>query len=134
MKITIFSTLFIFLFFGLSTGTEVWAQDGKELYTKLTCFGCHGPDGKGMVRKRDRKDKKTGKFKYRKGDPLPGFEAYPKLAGQNATYLYNQMKDIFEGRRTNGLSSAMQGIKTFIDSTATDEDLKAIAEYLSKVE
>lgn len=86
-----------------------------------------------MVRKRDRKDKKTGKFKYRKGDPIPGFENYPKLAGQGSVYLYNQMKDILDGRRTNGMSSAMAGIKGFIDSTATDEDLKAVADYLSQV-
>ena len=86
-----------------------------------------------MVRKRDRIDKETGKYKYREGDPMPGFEAYPKLAGQNAQYLYNQMKDILEGRRTNGLSAAMGGIKAFVDSSATDEDLMAVAEYLAHV-
>lgn len=86
-----------------------------------------------MVRTKDRLNKKTGKYKYRKGDPMPGFEGYPKLAGQNATYLYNQMMDIFEGRRKNGMSAAMAGIKLMVDSTAKEGDLKAIAEYLSKV-
>ncbi|MBF0279688.1 MAG: c-type cytochrome [SAR324 cluster bacterium] len=127
------SVFFLIIFAFISSYIPVFAADGKELYVKLTCFACHGPDGKGMVRKRDRKDKKTGEFKYRKGDPMPGFEAYPKLAGQNSVYLYNQIKDIFGGKRSNGLTSAMLGIKAFIDSSASDEDLKAIAEYLSQV-
>ncbi len=118
---------------GITPSFAADAPDGKALYMKLTCLGCHGPEGKGLVRKRDRKDKKTGEYKYRKGDPMPGFEAYPKLAGQSEVYLYNQMKDIFTGKRNNGLTAAMLGIKTFIDSTAKDEDLKAVAKYLSQV-
>ncbi len=108
-------------------------ERGKQLYMTLTCFACHGPEGKGMVRKRDRKDKKTGKYKYRKGDPMPGFEAYPKLAGQNPKYLYQQMQDIFAARRTNGLTAAMLGIKIMIDSTAKEGDLQAVAEYLAQI-
>ena len=108
-------------------------ERGKQMYMTLTCFACHGQEGKGMIRKRDRKDKKTGKFKYRKGDPMPGFEAYPKLAGQNANYLLAQMNDIFEGRRKNGLSAAMFGIKLMIDNTAKEGDLEAISEYLAQI-
>ena len=85
------------------------------------------------VKSNNRKDKKTGKFKYRKGDPMPGFEAYPKLAGQNAKYLLAQMNDIFEGRRKNGLSAAMFGIKLMIDNTAKEGDLEAISEYLAQI-
>jgi len=132
--------IFVFLtVFVLSGNTVAFAADeatiqrGKEMFMALTCFACHGQEGKGMVRKRDRKSKKTGKWKYRKGDPMPGFEAYPKLAGQNSKYLYTQMMDIFEGRRTNGLSAAMLGIKIMIDSTAKEGDLQAVADYLSQV-
>ncbi|MEC8844136.1 MAG: hypothetical protein VXX42_09160, partial [SAR324 cluster bacterium] len=67
------------------------------------------------------------------GDPMPGFEAYPKLAGQNAKYLLAQMNDIFEGRRKNGLSAAMFGIKLMIDNTAKEGDLEAISEYLAQI-
>ena len=135
MKNPIRLTILLLLIFAVTAWSlPAFGADGKELYMKLTCFACHGPEGKGMVRKRDGKDKKTGKFKYRKGDPMPGFEAYPKLAGQNSVYLYNQMKDIFTGKRTNGLTTAMLGIKAFIDSSASDEDLKAVAEYLSQVQ
>lgn len=123
--------LFVGLFFLLSATAH--AADGKTLYTQLTCAACHGKEGRGVVYKRDRKDRKTGKIKARKGDPKPGFEAYPKLAGQNSLYLYNQMMDIFSGKRKNGMSAAMAGIKLMIDQSATDADLKAIATYLSKV-
>ena len=108
-------------------------EHGKQMFMTLTCFACHGQEGKGMVRKRYRKSKKTGKFKSRTGDPMPGFEAYPKLAGQNAKYLLAQMNDIFEGRRKNGLSAAMFGIKLMIDNTAKEGDLEAITEYLAQI-
>ncbi len=170
------------------------AQDGAELYTKLTCHTCHGPEGKGMVRtetkekyylrkkkmfrqmvqegvpvdivtdlrplyrkKYNDKEKFTkavealigkansesyidiiigiaGRIYYHKGDLIPGFEEYPRHAGNKKLYLYWQMKDILEGKRTNGNSEAMRGIKPFIESNnISDEDYKNIAEYLSNV-
>lgn len=76
----------------------------------------------------------AGKVSYRKGDPVKGFENYPKLAGNKKIYLYTQMKDILEGRRVNGNTSAMLGVKPFLESNKVkDADYKAIAEYLSKV-
>ncbi len=183
--------LMVGVFFPLSTAH---AGDGAELYTKLTCHTCHGPEGRGMVRtetkekyyfrkkamyrqmikngmpvdlvkklkplykkKFDDKEKfieavealigKTntvsyidivvgvaGRIYYHKGDLIPGFENYPKHAGNQKLYLYWQMKDILEGKRTNGNSEAMRGIKPFVESNnITDDDFKKIAEYLSKV-
>ncbi len=173
-----------------STG---FAADGEALFVKLTCPTCHGAQGKGMFREKDKaryrlkkKDRKkvkaagvpdsiikklkplykkkfkkedkfiaavtkilgqkvtrqyrekliagAGKVSYRKGDPIRGFENYPKLAGNKKIYLYTQMKDILEGRRTNGNTKAMLGIKSFLDSNKVkDKEYKAIAEYLSKV-
>jgi hypothetical protein len=44
------------------------------------------------------------------------------------------MKDILEGKRTNGNSEAMRGIRPYIDSNnITDDDFMSIAEYLSNV-
>ncbi len=44
------------------------------------------------------------------------------------------MKDILEGKRTNGNTGAMRGIQPFIESNkVTDEDFMKIADYLSKV-
>jgi len=75
-----------------------------------------------------------GRVYYRKGDLIPGFEEYPRHAGNKKIYLFRQMKDILEGRRTNGNSEAMRGIQSFIESNKiTDEDFMCIAEYLSKV-
>jgi len=75
-----------------------------------------------------------GRIYYHKGDLIPGFEDYPRHAGNKKIYLYQQMKDILEGRRTNGNSEAMRGIKPYIESNKiTDEDFMSIAEYLSNV-
>jgi len=75
-----------------------------------------------------------GRLYYRKGDLIPGFEDYPRHAGNKKLYLYHQMKDILEGRRTNGNSEAMRGIRPYIESNKiTDEDFRRIAEYLSNV-
>ena len=75
-----------------------------------------------------------GRLYYHKGDLVPGFEDYPRHAGNKKLYLYRQMKDILEGRRTNGNSEAMRGIKPYIESNKiTDEDFRRIAEFLSNV-
>jgi cytochrome c len=80
------------------------AGDGAALYKAKICHSCHGEQPNQPV--------------------LP---VYPKLAGQNAGYLLQQMKDIRDGKRTNGLSVAM---KTVV-SSVTDEDFQAIADWLA---
>ena len=75
-----------------------------------------------------------GRTYYHKGDLVPGFEDYPRHAGNKKLYLYYQMRDILEGRRTNGNTEAMRGIRPYIESNKiTDEDFMSIAEYLSNV-
>jgi len=113
--------------------SPVKAADGKSLYLTLTCVACHGKEGRGKVRRRDRIDKKTGKYKYRKGDPMSGFEDYPKLSCQQPKYLVAQMNDIFNGVRKGGKSKAMHGVRDMVLSTAKPGDFEAIADYLSKV-
>ena len=81
------------------------ALDGAELYKTKTCVACHGKDADTPI--------------------MPG---YPKLAGQNAEYALNQMKDIKSGARANGQSAVMKGIIAGV----SDEEMKAIAEWLSK--
>lgn len=80
------------------------AADGAALYASKGCAACHGADAK-----------------------TPIMPAYPKLAGQNAQYALNQMKDIKSGARNNGQTAAMKGIVMSI----SDEDLQAIAEWLA---
>ena len=75
-----------------------------------------------------------GRVYWHQGDLVPGFEDYPRHAGNKRLYLYRQMKDILEGKRTNGNSEAMRGIRPYIESNKiTDDDFMSIAEYLSNV-
>lgn len=85
------------------SGTAL-AADGATLYKEKGCVACHGEDAKTTL--------------------MPNF---PKLAGQNAAYLYAQMIDIKTGKRANGLSAAMA--KPI--EAVSDEDLKAIGDWLA---
>lgn len=85
---------------------QVLALDGASLYKTKTCIACHGPEGRSPI--------------------MPN---YPKLAGQNKAYLLQQMKDIKTGARSNGNSAAMKGVMHLV----SDEEMEALAEYLSKL-
>jgi len=54
---------------------------------------------------------------------------YPRIAGQNAAYAEQQMKDIKSGARNNGQTAAMKGVMHLVD----DAEIKAIAEFVSKM-
>jgi cytochrome c553 len=194
MKTFLLLTPAVLLLAGFLPTPNVLAEDPAVLFEKLTCYTCHGPQGKGMIRTEDKerywlRNKKmyrqmvkegipaatvkkliplykkkfddkgkfiqavealigkantdkyediiikiSGRIYYHKGDLIPGFEDYPRHAGNKQLYLYRQMKDILEGRRTNGNSEAMRGIKPFIESNKiTDDDFRSIAEYLSNI-
>ena len=78
--------------------------DGAELYKTKTCWSCHGKDANSPI--------------------MP---AYPKLAGQNADYAYNQMKDIKSGARNNGQTAAMKGVMGLVN----DAEMREIADWLA---
>lgn len=80
--------------------------DGKALYLEKTCVACHGKDAK-----------------------KPLTPEYPKLAGQNAKYAENQMKDIKSGARANGNTAAMKGVMHLV----SDEEIAQLAKYLSEL-
>ena len=82
------------------------AADGATLYKTKTCTACHGKDGKSPL--------------------LP---TYPKIAGQNAAYVLQQMKDIKSGARSNGQSSAMKGVMHLV----SDAEMKALADYVASL-
>ena len=83
---------------------SVAAGDGAALFQSKTCWSCHGKDAK-----------------------TPLMPMYPKLAGQNADYAYNQMKDIKSGARSNGQSVAMKGVMGLV----SDAEMRAIADWLA---
>ncbi|QKJ85934.1 cytochrome c [Paramixta manurensis] len=66
-----------------------------------TCVACHGAEGKSTV-------------------PL-----YPNLAGQNAPYLVQALKDYKQGGRSGGQAEVM---KAFV-AGLTDEDMDDLAAY-----
>ena len=90
----------------LFVATGASAADGAKLYLEKTCVACHGKEAK---------------------KPLTA--EYPKLAGQNAKYAEKQMQDIKSGARANGNAAAMKGVMHLVN----DEEIKALAEYLSKL-
>lgn len=77
--------------------------DGKILFSSSGCEGCHGTAGSGSVG--------------------------PRLAGQQEKYLVEQFKLIRDGKRTSGLATMMSPAV----SGVSDDDIKAIANYLSEI-
>ncbi|MDX9995203.1 MAG: cytochrome c [Rhodocyclaceae bacterium] len=90
----------------LAVSAPVFAADGAALYQEKTCVACHGKDAK-----------------------KPLMPNYPKLAGQNAAYAEQQMKDIKSGARSNGQTAAMKGVMHLV----SDAEIKVLADYLSKL-
>jgi len=76
---------------------------GAELFVSKTCSACHGADA-----------------------DSPIMPVYPKLAGQNAQYLVQQMQDIKSGARDHGQTMLMKGIM----ATVSEDEIKAIADWL----
>ncbi len=79
---------------------------GEKLYKKKRCRTCHGKEGK---------------------KPLKG---YPYIAGQKASYIFNQMVDVRDKKRTNGKIKTMY---TFVKKLKDDE-IRQIAAYLSTID
>ena len=85
------------------------AAKGEALYNNgdakrgvAACMGCHGANG------------------------VSGGGAYPKLAGQHASYVVKQLKDYKAGKdRANAVMSAFAGL-------LSDEDMANVAAYVSK--
>lgn len=77
---------------------------GAKLFKTKTCFTCHGKDGM-----------------------TPLLAEYPLIAGQNAAYALQQMRDIQSGARANGQTAAMKGVMHLVN----DDELKILAEHLA---
>ena len=99
-------TKFVIAAAAFAVAGAAFAADGAALYNEKTCIACHGKEGK-----------------------KPLMPDYPKVAGQNAKYIEKQMLDIKSGARANGNSAAMKGVMEIVN----DAEIKAIAEYLSKL-
>jgi cytochrome c len=101
-KPTLLSAAALVITLSLSGGAL--GADGASLFMSKTCWSCHGKDANSPI--------------------MP---VYPKLAGQNADYAFNQMKDIKSGARSNGQAAAMKGVMGLV----SDEEMRAIADWLA---
>jgi cytochrome c len=84
----------------------VAALPGANLFQTRTCIACHGKDAK-----------------------TPILPVYPRIAGQQAAYIEQQMKDIKSGARSNANTAAMRGVMGLVN----DEEIHLLATYVSQL-
>lgn len=89
---------------GAFAAAPALAADGKQLFADKGCTACHGEDA---------------------ATPLQ--EGYPRLAGQNPDYLFNQLKDIKSGARANGQTA--DAMKPVVEDLS-EGDMRALADFL----
>ncbi|MCP4039429.1 MAG: c-type cytochrome [bacterium] len=92
---------------GTTSIAQAETESGETLFSQRTCLTCHGKDGK-----------------------TPILPEYPIIAGQNAPYILQQLKDIKSGARANGNTAAMRGVMHLVN----EEEMKVLADYISKLE
>lgn len=90
---------------------EEYVDLGEKLYRSgnfesgfAACMSCHGPSGS--------------------GNPLGGI---PRLSGQHAEYTVTQLKAFRSGERSND----PYGIMRDVTKRMTDEEIRAVSEYMS---
>lgn len=87
----------------LELGQKIFRQGNKESGVPA-CMACHGPAGN--------------------GNPAA---AWPRLAGQQAKYVEDQLKAYRSGQRTNDPNEMMEGVT----KKMTDEEITAVSHYIS---
>ena len=92
---------------------EELAKRGEEIYYSgirdenvASCTGCHGPQGKGIVGAR-----------------------YPRVAGQEKTYMVAAMQGFQSGKRDSDRNSEMRDIA----SRMSEADIEAVAAFMSSL-
>jgi len=89
----------------LAKGEELY-RDGNPKTGLYGCINCHGAHGKGKS---------------------PDISVFPVIGGQHRDYLVKQLKDLKDGQRANDPAGMMQAIA----QKMTDDEIQAVAEYLS---
>ena len=78
-------------------------RGGNAASGMAACAGCHGPTGAGMPAQ------------------------YPRIAGQFAEYVEEQLKAFRGGRRANDQNGMMRGVAQLMN----DREIKAVADYVA---
>jgi cytochrome c553 len=86
----------------LSAAGKTLYEEGNRATGVPGCVGCHLADG-------------------------AGHERYPRLAGQSAAYIVQQLMEFKSGARTNDRAHVMRAVA----GRLTDVEIKAVAEYLA---
>ena len=86
----------------LAASGKVLYEEGNRTTGVPGCVGCHLSDG-------------------------AGHERYPRLAGQPQAYIVQQLTDFKSGTRSNDRAHVMRAVA----GRLTDEEIKAVAEYLA---
>jgi cytochrome c553 len=89
----------------LASVGKVLYEQGNRASGVPACIGCHLPNGAGHQR-------------------------YPRLAGQLQTYTVQQLVDFKSGTRSNDRARVMR----LVAGRLTDEEIKAVAEYVAGLE
>jgi cytochrome c553 len=86
----------------LAAAGKVLYEEGNRATGVPGCVGCHLSDG-------------------------AGHERYPRLAGQSAQYIVQQLTEFKSGARRNDRAHVMRAVA----GRLTDDEMKAVAEYLA---
>jgi cytochrome c553 len=86
----------------LAVRGKVLYEEGNRATGVPGCVGCHLPNG-------------------------AGHERYPRLAGQPPAYIAQQLMEFKSGARSNDRAHVMRALA----GRLTDEEIKAVAEYLA---
>ena len=97
---------------GSSAKNKELAEKGQRLFrggrndgSVPACSACHSPDGSGIPAQ------------------------YPRLSGQSAEYIYDQLKKFKSGERGSNDKDGNGKIMMAIAVRLADEDMRALAEY-----
>ena len=86
----------------LAARGKVLYEEGNRATGVPGCVGCHLPNG-------------------------AGYQKYPRLSGQPQTYIVQQLADFKSGARSNDRARVMRAVA----GRLTDEEIRAVAEYLA---
>jgi len=96
-------------------GEQIYLK-GKHRPAVTACIGCHGPSG-------------AGNQDWGKNLSAPPAVLAPAIGGQQAPYVAKQLQDYKNKARTNDVGRVMRDIS----SRLSDEDILAVAEYITSL-
>ncbi|MBV6475719.1 MAG: Cytochrome c4 [Rhodocyclaceae bacterium] len=96
-------------------GEQIYRK-GKHRPAVTACIGCHGPGGE-------------GNREWGKSLAAPPAVLAPALGGQQAAYVAKQLQDYKKKTRANDVGRVMRDIA----SRLSDEDIAAVAEYITSL-